>query len=590
MNQFSITTVLACLTAVTNAIGSRDVKIWSDCSSGTCKCGPRVHRIVPHCSEETVWIQPCYCMYYDQDSNETIVGNCLPTCYYFNFSRVESFYYPVARYPVANATTFNAEMCSPATSLIETNRKGRFCGRCKKGYGLAAYSYHYTSCIPCTDYGYKNWLRYFAVALLPLTLFYFLVVTLRISATSSRWNGLVLTLQVLTSPAQMRVTNGWAWARAKAYNPSMVIQSKAHFMALQISFSVVSFVNLDFFRTVYPQACLSPNLSILHILSLDYIVAVYPFFLILLTYLLVTMYDRNCRVLVWAWRPFRHCLRRYNRTLDVRASLIEAFASFILLSNVKILGVCFDLLLSTKAYNSHGDKLYPGYLYYDANIEFFSPQHLPFAILALLMGLVFVLVPFLLLVIYPCGCFQMFLNRFGCGCRALHVFMDAFQGSYRTEPRDLRYLSAFYLLLRFLTLLATTGLASVAHVPVMATIMVVGALVTSLCRPYKNSYHNTLDIVVMLSAALIYILGTADTLSFYLDYYWLGLIDGLFYLIPISVFSLYILLHIPYKKLQTVCFKILQWRPHRTRGNRLLESIETFDRENYLSEQDPLVQ
>lgn len=276
----------------------------------------------------------------------------------------------------------------------------------------------------------------------------------------------------------------------------------------------------------------------------------------------------------------------------MRASLIEAFASFILLSNVKILGVCVDLLCSTKAYDSHGTKLYHGYVYYDANIEYFSPKHLPFAILALFMGFMFVFLPFILLLIYPCGCFQMLLNHFRCSCRALHVFMDAFQGSYRTEPRDLRYFSAFYLLLRFLTTLATNGLASVIHVPAVATIMILSALVISLCRPYKNNHHNILDGVLMLCGALVYTMVTADALSFYLDYYWLALTDGLFYSVSIGVFLLYWLLRIPYKKLKVAFFNVLQWRPHRKRSSRLLESIETFDRENYApvpNEHDPLV-
>ena len=50
--------------------------------------------------------------------------------------------------------------------------------------------------------GTKNWLKYFAVALLPLTVFYFLVVILRISVASSH---LIFALQCLLSPLMQRI-------------------------------------------------------------------------------------------------------------------------------------------------------------------------------------------------------------------------------------------------------------------------------------------------------------------------------------------------------------------------------------------------
>ncbi len=107
------------------------------------------------------------------------------------------------RYSVSDV---NSSTCSDnSTHDIDTNHEGHFCGRCKEGYGLAAciYSYHYTTCIPCRDYGYKNWIKYFVIALLPLTLFYFLVVILRINVTSSHFNGIVFSLQCLMSPPQL---------------------------------------------------------------------------------------------------------------------------------------------------------------------------------------------------------------------------------------------------------------------------------------------------------------------------------------------------------------------------------------------------
>ena len=142
------------------------------------------------------------------------------------------------------------------------------------------------------------------------------------------------------------------------------------------------------------------------------------------------------------------------------------------------------------------------FLFYDANIEYFGYDHLPFAVLALLIGFVFVFLPFLLLVLYPCRCFQRCLNCLGWRCQALHIFMDAFQGSYKIEPYDLRYFSAFYLLLRFLFLIITELMLSFFVIPTLAFTMLLSAFIFIIFQPYKKTSQNRLDITFMLLVTL----------------------------------------------------------------------------------------
>ncbi len=61
--------------------------------------------------------------------------------------------------------------------------------------------------------------------------------------------------------------------------------------------------------------------------------------------------------------------------LNIKTSLIETFATFILLFNVKILGMCLDILVPTVTYDATG---FQGkhFIYYDATIEYFSREHL----------------------------------------------------------------------------------------------------------------------------------------------------------------------------------------------------------------------
>ena len=70
--------------------------------------------------------------------------------------------------------------------------------------------------------------------------------------------------------------------------------------------------NLDFFRSFDLGICLGT--STLQTLSLDLLVAVYPLLLMALSYALITLYDRNIRVLVIIWRPFRGVFSLFHKT------------------------------------------------------------------------------------------------------------------------------------------------------------------------------------------------------------------------------------------------------------------------------------
>ncbi len=126
--------------------------------------------------------------------------------------------------------------------------------------------------------------------------------------------------------------------------------------------------------------------------------------------MLVNLHGRRYRLVVWAWKPFKWCVVRCQSIfqLNTNTSLIETFATFILLSCVKLLGVCFDLLGFSRSHDETG-RTVKWYLFYDANIRYFSVQHLPYVLLSLVITSIFVILPFLLLVLYPCW-FQRCLN------------------------------------------------------------------------------------------------------------------------------------------------------------------------------------
>ena len=259
--------------------------------------------------------------------------------------------------------------------------------------------------------------------------------------------------------------------------------------------------NLDFFRMAIPDVCL--KVGSLEVLALDYVLAVYPQILTAICYVLLQLHTSNYRLIAYLETPFNNCLVNLRNQLESKTSIIDAFATFILLSYMKILNVSFDLLVPTQVFNATGHKI-GLYLYYDASVEYFGKQHLPYAITALAVVLVFILLPLLLLMAFPMRCFQRLLGKCGMQFQALRIFMDSFQGYYKDgtdgNGYDCRYFPAIYLLTRILVFIIyslTLDVTCAAIVAIVVTILAIAVIIT---RPYKQrfSVYNTIEAVLIL--------------------------------------------------------------------------------------------
>ena len=58
---------------------------------------------------------------------------------------------------------------------------------------------------------------------------------------------------------------------------------------------------INIFQTIIPPICVS--VTPLQALALDYGIAFYPLLLATVTYILVSMYSWDVRVIVWLWKP-----------------------------------------------------------------------------------------------------------------------------------------------------------------------------------------------------------------------------------------------------------------------------------------------
>ena len=483
--------------------------IWSRANgSNFVECGNDIgHTIL--CEDNYLKIARCYCIYYDTDKNISLMSNCFSTCFHPQFGA----YFKVKRLHVDNASIFNRDMCIETSQSFTyaTNRTGRFCGKCKEGHGLAVYSYQIAACIPCEGYSRMNWVKYFVISLVPLTFFYILIVLFKVNLNSSYLSGPIIAVQMICSPINLILFEAWSLSNSIDRNT----------ITIKIIAALYGSLNLDFFRDLYPPFCLSPHYNAMTIIALDYSAALYLFLLIVITYILIRLYDSNCSLVVYLWRPFKYLLNRVYKHFDSPTSLVETFANFILLSSVKISSVSMFLLLPTNTYDEFGNRYSARYLYFDSTIEWFGKEHLPYGVLAILTGFCFVIFPITLLLLYPCRCFQRFLNYFSLNSHTLRVFIDAFQGSYRLEPYDMRYLAAYSLFFRIIMLLLAFSLGSICSLCATAFFVVLNSTLTSVLHPYHDPSHNRNNSLAMSILVLFYVSTLAMLTTFYLDVHWI---------------------------------------------------------------------
>ena len=444
--------------------------------NSSCECGDSIHDVVL-CDgdDDSVSLLTCHCMSYSDHSDMMLVGDCPYLC-------TNDFYTDISK---------NTDINDLCNQDIQLNREGQMCGKCLDNFAPSPYSYSF-ECSDCSNYKH-NWIKYIAIAYIPLTIFFLAVILFRFNAMSPSMNSFILVSQILICPSV-----------------SSLMSVYVHFLDpndfVTIGYKVLSVIygmwNLDFFRAIYRPFCLHPGISVLQTMCLDYVIAVYPLMLVLLVYFLIKLYER-CEVVQFLWRPAARLLLPVSQQWkNISNSLIQAFGTFILLSYVKIINVSFDILMPVQLYNVSG-QVVGLYVYYNGSQEYFGHDHLPYAVLAIFMFTTFNLLPLLLLCLYPCRCFQSCLNCCRLNSQVLRTFMDAFQGCYKFEPYDCRYWAAFYLFLRISILLIFALTQSGYFVLVLGIYLVFVTSFLLVVRPYRESVYTIIDSVMLLSTILL---------------------------------------------------------------------------------------
>ena len=462
-----------------------------------CECLPYNHLI---CDGDNAFIEIGFIVTYNKNRELISIGHWqqyrLQSGHTYNITKPGFIKLPM------NLTELNDYMCAPL------NRNGFLCSKCRDDFGPSVNIMLSTQqCYKCR----KTWtgvVLYLFLEFVPITMLFVIILVFRIRVTSAPMTCFIMYSQLIMIACYNSHPDVLALGGAVFTDTGTLRTVSKVFLTLY------GVLNLDFFQHSVPPFCISSHLELIHVAFLGYFSAFYPIVLVILTWMCIELHDRNCQVIVHLWKPFHVCFVRLRRSWDIKSDIIDAFASLFLLSFCKILyQAC--LLLSTDIVYYHswtGNPISRWHQYVlksDPDIKMGSPV---FYVIYFSVGLiyaVFSFMPSLILTLYPFKIFRVLLARCKLDCVTLSMFVEKFHCCYRDgldRGKDMRAFSGLYFLVRILVIVAPMALSHHIGMTVWfirGAIFLFAALIVTLCRPYKKTYMNVSDALLLSHLVLL---------------------------------------------------------------------------------------
>lgn len=424
------------------------------------------------------------CVTSSQFGNGTVAGSCFQA--YTNVSNLPTFFnQPI---PISNTTELDEWMCGPS------NRAGTLCGMCNNKSVIDLNSLLF-ECVQNSECTKLPWVQsYVLFQYLPLTFFFLVLVLLQPKLLSPSTSIYIHLSQMLSLPIIIYNVK-YCLAMSLNYNQKLVGDLTN---IIQLLYGIWNLALPDFMKL---PSCLPSHTSVLEAIVLQYVVALYCLLLVVLLYVGIELYAHNFRPLVLAWIPFKKCFAHFHNILNPRASVIDVFATFFLLSYTKIVSTSVYLLLPVPLHNCSGHIVHY-VLFIDGSTGYMSQLHLPYVLLATLMLLVFGVLPIILLVSFQFKSFQRCLTMLDLRKPGLIAFVDVFHGHYKDGTNgDTDY--RFFAGIRFITWLVAVILATMSapyksfKLFALLWFLSIAIFVLVLC-PYKQKVHNFTEGLVLL--------------------------------------------------------------------------------------------
>ena len=407
---------------------------WLNHSSGECQCGSQVMDSIK-CSErnDSVFARFDICVSLDTHSQTVLAGLCK---YKRSRSAVTNRVY--SKLP-ENPYNLSYDECEL------NNREGVFCGRCKEGFAPSLYIFR-GMCVNCTYCLQQNPLSFiiFIISeIIPLTIFYLVILKLRINVVSGPMFGYIIFCQAHINVVHVHPN---IWKYWLSHSGTFIFHWNT-----KVLLPLTGIWNLNFFAMFFPNLCYSCNLNDLSGVLVEYLSVLYIFVLVTVSFLFTkfNFWDIFSSV-KWCERVIS-CFSEWRKRWNLSDSSIHALATFTTLLVAKVGAISSQLLISAHVFNVNGTQV-KLVLNFEPSL---SHRNAPYEFAAYFPIIILVIVPAVFLCLYTNRHFQMLLGRC-CGPRwrvAMAIFVDTIIGGYRDGLDGGRDWRKFYPL----TLLLLTG-------------------------------------------------------------------------------------------------------------------------------------
>lgn len=446
--------------------------------NGECQCGSELNgRIICHEWNKTVEISAGFCITFIEnstvdDKTSLIVGDCA----YGYSANMTNRRYSVLLQNVS--TEINDRQCKPY------NRQGIFCGQCIDGFGPAVYSFN----LQCSNCSNKSTMAaiclYALIDLLPIAIFFFVVLIFRLNLMRGPLIGYVVFCQSVINTLQY----------SKYIYASLISNLSQPLAVLAHGGLVLSGIwNLDFFKFISSPFCISEKLTNLQVHMLGFLTSLYPILLVLLTYLAIEINARY-GLIKTCIKGKKYC----NTSRNVKHSIIHAFATFTMLSIFSTMCKGYAVLQTSTVLDMNGSVV-RSVLYCYPSMVMFSSKHLPYLFISLTLVFLLVVCPALFLFIYPTRLY----GKFACyllSARkqlAIKIFVETVYSDIKdglNNTRDYRMIPSFIIFLAlafslFMSILPHYGFDGFPPFSI-GVIFALAAFLVSYLRPCKTVLTN----------------------------------------------------------------------------------------------------
>ena len=399
----------------------------------------------------------------------------------------------------------NSQQELQVVMCAESNRRGLLCGDCIEGKGIAVnFNGIRPVCASCEE-GLSNVgiLVWIISEWVPMLAFMFVLMLFNIDLVSGKFNSFLLFAQLLA----ISTIRGDAEL------------GPVHNAFVRIYRFLYGMWNLDFLGLLLSPYCLAPHahLNLLQTLLLHYSIGLFP----LTVAITLTILERSAEKWICC-HQVDQCLRRMRRwkaKYSDGMSYDRALPAFVILGFTRFLVSSSYILVNQTITGEDGERKVV--VWWQGSVPYGSIQHIAYFIPAIVILLVFVLLPSFLLLTLPIGP-QLFgrliravpplrkFQRMQTLCsnvytdRWVYHFVNVFQGCYKEHYRSFSALYLFYRIIHlFMAVFIPRG-EDALRIQIILTVSLL--LLIATCQPYKSRKLNTLDAAILGNLALILIL------------------------------------------------------------------------------------